>query len=182
MLRARPTSTIGLQTRIAELELSVLFPCDLGDGIEVVHDVEAIEVELDCSLDDTRDDDAEVEIEPGHTDLDLRVALGLHVDGEPESEPDSETDHLDALIAAQVALNVEPQDAHTKPFVRDPDTRQFVRETESTHQFVRESAPYERIEIQLDHAAFLRATIEDAKTTKTMQAVPRRRTHVGLKH
>jgi len=29
-----------------------MVPCDLGDGIEVVHDVEAVEVEMDCALDD----------------------------------------------------------------------------------------------------------------------------------
>lgn len=29
-----------------------MFPCDLGDGIEVVHDVETIEVEMECDVDD----------------------------------------------------------------------------------------------------------------------------------
>jgi hypothetical protein len=164
-MRARPTSPNGLQTRLAELELSVLFPCDLGDGIEVIHDVEdAVEIEMDCSIDVGHDggtegsadgsaDDADVDIEPGHTDLDLRVALGLHIEAEiqqAENQPAAE------LLAAF--------DDHTSPYVRDVDsTHQFVRESDSTHQFVRESAPYERIEIQVDPKAFLRATIEDAK-------------------
>jgi len=27
-----------------------LAPCDLGEGLEVLHDVEAVEVEMDCDL------------------------------------------------------------------------------------------------------------------------------------
>jgi hypothetical protein len=178
MLRARPTSPNGLQTRIAELELSVLFPCDLGDGIEVVHDVEeAIEVELDCSVDDTRDDDdADIEIEPGQTDVDLRVALGLHIESDDDHDSQPAT-RVDPEPAAEVVL-LEPPfaievNAATKPFIRELETcqivrdadstRQFVRETDSTHQFVRESAPYERIEIQLDANAYMQATIEEAR-------------------
>ena len=182
MLRARPTSPNGLQTRIAELELSVLFPCDLGEGIEVVHDVEeAIEVELDCSVDDTRDDDddADIEIEPGQTDVDLRIALGLHVESESDGGDDPQlAAHVDDREPAEQIVLLEPPfaievNAATKPFIREPETcqvvrdpdstHQFVRETDSTHQFVRESAPYERIEIQLDANAYIRATIEEAK-------------------
>lgn len=72
--------------------MGALSPCDLGDGIEVVHDVETIEIEMDCDL-------------------------------------------------------------------ADPP----IADDAGTHQFVRYSAPYERIEIQLDRGAFLRATIEDAR-------------------
>jgi hypothetical protein len=83
----------SLETRLAELVMSALSPCDLGDGIEVVHEVETIEVELECSFDD------------------------------------------DTLVDDELG----------------------------THQFVRFSAPYERIEVQIDASAFRRATIEEAK-------------------
>ena len=39
-----------LETRLAEVLMGALFPCDLGDGIEVVHDVEMIELEMECDL------------------------------------------------------------------------------------------------------------------------------------
>jgi hypothetical protein len=80
-----------LETRLAEVLMSALSPCDLGEGIEVVHDTETLEVEMECSIEEVVDDD-----------------LG-------------------------------------------------------THQFVRFSAPYERIEVQIDASAFRRATIEEAK-------------------
>jgi hypothetical protein len=82
-----------LENRLAEVLMSALSPCDLGDGIEVVHDTETLEVELECSFDD------------------------------------------DTLVDDELG----------------------------THQFVRFSAPYERIEVQFDASAFRRATIEDAK-------------------
>jgi hypothetical protein len=84
-----------LESRLAELLLAQLDPCDLGDGIEVIHDVESLEVELECDLGD--------------------------------DEP--------AAVADDVA----------------------------TREFVRFSAPYERIELQIDPTAFLRATIEDSR-------------------
>jgi hypothetical protein len=48
---ARRTES-ALEARLAEAWMSALFPCDLGDGIEVIHDVEQIEIEMDCDLDD----------------------------------------------------------------------------------------------------------------------------------
>jgi len=39
-----------LETRLAEVLIGALFPCDLGDGIEVLHDVEMIEIEMECDL------------------------------------------------------------------------------------------------------------------------------------
>jgi len=45
-----PRSESALETRLAEVLMSALFPCDLGDGIEVLHDVEMIEIEMDCDL------------------------------------------------------------------------------------------------------------------------------------
>ena len=96
-----------LETRLAELLLSQLDPCDLGDAIEVVHDVEHVEIEMECDLAD------------------------------PPPPP------IEELVTAQ-----------------------FTRVDEvGTHQFVRFSAPYERIEIQIDPKAFMRATIEEAKRT-----------------
>jgi hypothetical protein len=89
------TALLPLEARLAELMMSQLNPCDLGDGIEVIHDVETVEIELDCEV---HDDDE----------------LG-------------------------------------------------------THQFVRYSAPYERIEVQLDAHAYRRATIEEAR--KLVRAV-----------
>lgn len=45
-------SESALETRLAETVMSALFPCDLGDGIEVVHDVELLDIEMDCDLGD----------------------------------------------------------------------------------------------------------------------------------
>lgn len=84
-----------------------LAPCDLGGDIEVVHDVEAVEIEMECDLE--------------------------------EDEP---------------ARWFDEEFASTMKFARDA----------GTHQFVRHSAPYERIEIQLDPSAFIRATIEEARS------------------
>ena len=96
-----------LEARLAELMMRDLSPCDLGDGIEVVHDVEAVEVEMECDLEDADDN--------------------------PMRWFDEEF-------------------AGTLKFAREPGTRQFVRE----------SSPYERIELQIDPSAFLRATNEEA--------------------
>ena len=92
-----------LESRLAELLMSALSPCDLGDGIEVVHDVETIEVELECTVDDDTQAPAE----------DTREAAD------------------DTLV--DIVL---------------------VDEELGTHQFVRFSAPYERIEVQIDASAF----------------------------
>jgi hypothetical protein len=93
----------ALETRLAEIAMNALAPCDLGDGIEVVHDVETVEIEMDCDL--------EIELAP------------------------------DEVL---------------------------------THQFVRFSAPYERIELQFDTDAFRRATIEEARRLMR-SSVPRAR-------
>ena len=84
-----------------------LAPCDLGGDIEVVHDVEAVEIEMEVDLED--------------------------------DEP---------------ARWFDEEFASTMQFARDA----------GTHQFVRHSAPYERIELQIDPAAFIRATIEEARS------------------
>lgn len=113
-----------LDARLAELAMSALCPCDLGDGIEVVHDDdESIEIEMECDVDD---DDA---------------------------PPD------DAGDTIRFPMMFDPADelASTTEF------RQVSAEDIGTHQFVRYSAPYERIEIAVDPQAYLRATIEDAK-------------------
>lgn len=99
----------NLETRLAELVLDQLAPCDLGDGIEVVHDVEAIDVEMEC---DVSDDTG------GPPPLDACDDVG-------------------------------------------------------THELVRVTAPYERIEIQLDANAFLRATIEEAQAVSAVRRRPK---------
>ena len=105
-------ATCSLESRLAELMMAQLDPCDLGDGIEVVHDVESIEIELECDVsDDAQDDD------PDRT--------------------------LELSREAIEALEAMADDA-------------------GTHEFVRFSAPYERIELELDARSFRRATIEDA--------------------
>ena len=101
-----------LETRLAELMMRDLVPCDLGDGIEVVHDVEAVEVEMECDLEDA---------------------------GEPAAVDNA-------------ARWFDEEFAGTLKFTREPGTRQFVRD----------SAPYERIEIQVDPSSYLRATIAEA--------------------
>jgi hypothetical protein len=40
----------NLEARLAAVSLGNLDPCDLGDGIDVIHDVEMIEVEMECDL------------------------------------------------------------------------------------------------------------------------------------
>jgi hypothetical protein len=106
------TAPSPLETRLAELLMAQLSPCDLGDGIEVVHDVEAVEIEMECDVDDA----PVVEIDPGLEDL-----------------------------------------ANTIKFARQVDDG-------STHQYVRYSAPYDRIELVADGNAFVRATIEEAQS------------------
>jgi hypothetical protein len=102
-----------LESRLAELMMGDLAPCDLGDGIEVIHDVEAVEIEMDCALED-----------------------------------DETPDDL----------------GNTIKFAREDDI--------GTHGFVRHSAPYERIEIQLDAGAYRRATIEEARKLKRLGVKP----------
>ena len=109
----------NLQTRLAELMMAQLDPCDLGDGIEVVHDVEDhIEISMECDLDG--DDD------PARADQTLELTRDA-------------IEALEAIAAEAIADEV------------------------GTREFVRFSAPYERIEIQFEPRAFVRATIEDAK-------------------
>ena len=112
-----------LETRLAELMMAQLDPCDLGDGIEVVHDVEAIEIEMECDLGD--DGIAEV-----------------HAHGEADQTMELSRDAIEELAALAAA----------------PDEG-------GTREFIRFSAPYERIELELEPLAFLRATIEEARAT-----------------
>jgi len=109
-----------LESRLAELLLAQLDPCDLGDGIEVVHDVESLEVELECDLGD--DEPAAVEA-LGHGEADQTLELSREA--------------IEALEA--------------------------IAEEAGTREFLRFSAPYERIELQIEPTAFLRATIEDSR-------------------
>ena len=104
-MRATATSSI-LEARLLEVLMGELAPCDLGKGIEVVHDVEAVEIEMDCDVEDEASDDI----------------------------------------------------ACTMKFAREPSDEL------GTHQFARFSAPYERIELAIEPRAFVRATIEEAKT------------------
>jgi hypothetical protein len=140
-MRNVATHTV-LEARLAEVLMAALAPCDLGGDIEVVHDVESVEIEMDCALDEESDD---------------------HDAG------DTFVDH-DGLVM-RFARELADEHAGTTRFVREHaedvgSTTRFAREDVGTHQFVRHSAPYERIEIQVDRGAFLRATIEDAKTAR----------------
>jgi hypothetical protein len=116
------SASAALENRLAELLMSVLAPCDLGDGIEVVHDVEVVEIEMECALDDPPE------------------AAG--------AEPDAADTLPEHPVFDELMLLA---------------TTQFIREDIGTQQFVRESAPYERIELQVDPGAFRRAVIEDAR-------------------
>ncbi len=51
----------AVETRLVSALLSALFPCDLDEGLEVVHDVEMIEVELECDLGDDSEDSSPYE-------------------------------------------------------------------------------------------------------------------------
>ena len=46
-----PTESV-LESCLAEVVMRALFPVDLGDGIEVVHELETLEIEMDCEIDD----------------------------------------------------------------------------------------------------------------------------------
>jgi hypothetical protein len=124
-MRTAATHTV-LEARLAEVLMAALAPCDLGGDIEVVHDVESVEIEMDCALDEESDD---------------------HDAG------DTFVDH-DGLVM-RFARELADEHAGTTQFTREEDVG-------STTRF----APYERIEIQVDRGAFLRATIEDAKTAR----------------
>lgn len=115
----------NLKTRLAELLMDQLAPCDLGHGIEVIHDVDSLEVEMECDL----SDDTPVEDPRAHEASDAAQTLEL----------------------TREAIDVIVEDV-------------------GTHEFVRFSAPYERIEIQLDAKAFLHATIEEAKAVSALRA------------
>lgn len=139
MIAAGPRSILA--NHLAELLMKNLAPCDLGDGVEVVHDVEdAVEIEMDCDLDDA------VDLSPD----DIEASVNSWFD----------------------KFWVDPNDdvMKTATFPRELDaddfgTQKFPREDDGTHQFVRDSAPYERIEIQIDASSFVRATIADAMTS-----------------
>jgi len=111
-----------LDARLAEIAMSALCPCDLGDGIEVVHDVESVEIEMDCDV----DDDAPLETE---------------------------------LAGDTIKFSFDPEDE----LVTTTEFSQVSADDVGTREFVRYSAPYERIEIRFDPHAFVRATIEEAK-------------------
>lgn len=110
-----------------------LVRCDLGDGVEVIHDVESIEVEMECDVDDALPAFSE------HTESLLKIWLESH----------DETERVQRHW-----FEPEPE-VVTSRFTRTEDI--------GTHPFVRYSAPYERIEIQLDTSTFRLATIEEAK-------------------
>ena len=142
-------ATAKLETRLTEVLMGALAPCDLGDGIEVVHDVEdAVEVEMECAVDDEDD-------EPAPSDT-VKMACA-HDENAP-----SEAVGLIRDLLAELSRVADPVQEEELGF-----TTRFVRESEGTNQFVRFSAPYERIEIQLDPSAFRRATIEEAKTFRS---------------
>lgn len=64
---------------LAEVLMADLAHCDLGDGIEVVHDVEAVEVEMDCDVAmDAIDEDADDTIRFAHPEFDLDPDAGTH--------------------------------------------------------------------------------------------------------
>lgn len=67
-----PTSAI-LEARLAEAVLRDLFPCDLGDTIEVVHDVEVLEIELECEVEPSEAYD-KLELDPPQVSEDLATA------------------------------------------------------------------------------------------------------------
>jgi hypothetical protein len=136
-----------LETRLTEVLMSALAPCDLGDGIEVVHDVESVEVEMECAVDDDALDDH---------DASNTTKMECAVDDDPVDEAGSTT-KMESAVADEA---LDDHDViNTTKFARE-----LVGDELGTCQFVRYSAPYERIEIQLDANAFVRATIEEAKS------------------
>lgn len=129
LVPAEMMGTANLETRLAELVMQQLMPCDLGDGIEVVHDVESLEVEMECDL----SDEAPAEAPRGFEGADAARTLEL----------------------TREAIEALAEDG-------------------ATHEFVRFSAPYERIELQLDTKSFLQATIEEAKAVSAARRRRRR--------
>ena len=108
-----------LEIRLAEVLLATLDPCDLGDGIEVVHDVEDdLEVEMDCDLEDDGRDAAgavqfmfaaQPDFMPLAADADLPPALP------PIPTPPALPPVDDDAVGT---IQFERQAAHSEPYER----------------------------------------------------------------
>ena len=116
-----------LENRLAEVLMGALFPCDLGDGIEVIHDVEMIELEMECDLgEDAWDSTPYEKIEL------IFEAVMMPVD--------------DLSARERVALDLEAYERSaindTVPFETFEPSLPFVRIVESV---LNETVPYPRI-------------------------------------
>jgi hypothetical protein len=138
-----PRAESPLQTRIAEVVMSALFPCDLGDGIEVVHDVEVLEIEMVCDLDDDSWYSApyeriEIQLDPAAVapaieDLSSReriAALSMLDTVERSAVWDTlPFAPYDPIVTGEIVTGgAPPTFADTTPYARcEPDTIPFVR-------------------------------------------------------
>jgi len=141
----------ALEIQIAELSLRDLFPCDLGDGIEVIHDVELVEIELDCDTDvaDFSAPYESIEIDHDHAPEPVTRVIEDHAVLEPsgfvrspvwDTLPFSpfEPSAVLAKGTGPVACVDDADAAQTMP---------FVRVLAETVPYPKYSAPYERIEL-----------------------------------
>lgn len=138
-----------------------LVPCDLGDGIEVIHDVELIEVEMECDVEDEAAYYESIEIDHGPdaavpviAALERMAALGFDASAVVRS-PVWDTLPFSPFETAELATGSGPvvsESAQTVP---------FVRVESETVPYPMYSAPYERVEITREsdprRAAWLRA-------------------------
>jgi len=156
-----PRAESVLETRLVEMTMRDLFPCDLGDGIEVVHDVEMIEIEMDCDVDDDADHSAPYEcIEIQHEAHPVAVAVQEVATAAlgPSASAFVRSAVWDTLpfalyepieldsnvpVAEEVAKGSGPV-AHVSESAR---TTPFVRAEVETVPYATYSAPYERIEV-----------------------------------
>jgi hypothetical protein len=143
----------ALETRLAAVLMRHFFPCDLGEGIEVVHDVEVIEIEMDCDLEDDAWHSApyeriEIQFDPAAAapaieDLSSRERVAaFHINATencsasdtlpfaPYEPIDVRADSSAPIVTGEIVTGrgAPATPEQTTPYVRsEPDTIPFVR-------------------------------------------------------
>jgi len=138
----------ALEIHLAELSMRDFFPCDLGDGIEVIHDVELVEIEMDCADDDSAPYES-IEIdylpEPIVHAVEERAVVELGLNGFVRSPVWDTLPFSPFEPSAVLAKGTGPVAC-----VDDPDavqTMPFARVLAETVPYPKYSAPYERIDV-----------------------------------
>jgi len=150
----QPRTRSALEIRLAELPMRDFFPCDLGDDIEVIHDVELVEIEMDC-------DDLDLDFSAPYESIEIEhppavIAAAVEERAVLDVGPNAfvrspiwdtmpfspfEPSAVLAKGTGPVACLPDLDAAQTVPFVR------AAVETVPYPKYSAHSAPYERIEI-----------------------------------